>query len=209
MYLPPLFREKDPARLHDLIDAHPFGTLIVPGEDGGLEIAHVPFVLDRDPAPLGQLRVHVAAVNPMWRLAASRPVVALFQGPDAYVSASWYEKPREQVPTWNYAVVQAHGRVAEVMTAAETRRLLGDLTAIHEKSEEDRWRPENLEKELMDKLLQQIVGLTIPIARMEGKFKLSQNRSETDRTRVRTALAGRGERDMVRLMEENELRRAR
>jgi transcriptional regulator len=205
MYLPPLFREPDQSRLHDLIDAHPFGTLIVPDEAGSVEIAHVPFVLDRDPPPLGQLRVHVASQNPIWKLSRSRPVIAVFHGPDAYVSASWYEKPQEQVPTWNYAVVHAHGRAA-VMPAAETRRLVADITSIHEKDAGHPWRMEILDPALVERLLPQIVGLTIPIERLEGKFKLSQNRSERDRTRVQAALAARGRQELVRLMEENQQR---
>jgi transcriptional regulator len=203
MYLPPLFREPDTSRLHDLIQAHPFGTLVIPSENGSVEIAHAPFVLDRDPAPLGQLRVHVAMRNPVWKLAAERPVTAVFHGPDAYVSASWYEKPREQVPTWNYAVVHAHGRAA-VMPPAELRRLLTDLTAIHEKDVVNPWSLESLDAALVDRLVQEIVGLTITIERLEGKFKLSQNRSVADRARVREALAAGGAREIAELMEANE-----
>src|SRR5688572_28710499 len=126
MYTPELFRERDTGRLHDLIDANPFGMLLARA-DGTVEIAHVPFVLDRDAAPSGRLRVHVARANPIWKLAAAgRPLVAVFSGPHAYVSASWYEAPLEQVPTWNYAVVHAHGRAAGPMAKDELRELLAD-----------------------------------------------------------------------------------
>jgi transcriptional regulator len=204
MYTPPLFREPSPSRLHDLIETHPFVTLIVPAGDGSVEIGHFPFVLDRHPEPSGQLRLHVAIGNPIWKLANSQSVVALFHGPDAYVSANWYEKPREQVPTWNYAVVHVHGR-AFIMPPEETRRLVVDLSAIHEGNTADAWRIENLAAAFADNLLQQIVGLTIQIERMEGKFKLSQNRSPTDRKRVRAALARRGTAlEMIAMMEQNE-----
>jgi transcriptional regulator len=208
MYTPPLFREPNPVRLYDLIDAHPFGTLVVPDGEGGLEIAHVPFVLDRRQEPWGQLRVHVASNNPIWRLAASQPVVAVFHGPDAYVSPNWYEKPQEQVPTWNYAVVHAHGR-ATVMPPEETRRLVVELATIHEGDPAAAWRLENLDEAFAKKLLQQIVGLTIAIERLDGKFKLSQNRSSADRARVRTELTrlgGAAALEMAGMMEANEVR---
>jgi transcriptional regulator len=103
----------DPQAFRDLIDAYPFGMLVVAGADE-VEIAHVPFLLDRDDGHLGTLRLHVARANPVWRAATrGRPVVAVFRGPDAYVSDSWCETPSEQVPTWNHVVVHAHGRVRE------------------------------------------------------------------------------------------------
>src|SRR5207237_340386 len=108
---------------------------------------HVPFVLDRDVGAHGRLRFHVAKANSVARLAAGRPVVAVFHGPDAYVSAGWYEKPREQVPTWNYVVVHAHGRATGPMTKQERRRLLEDLTSIHE-TDDAAWRMAELDEPL-------------------------------------------------------------
>ena len=190
MYNPSLFRVADAARLHDLVDAHPFGMLVAPTPEG-VEVAHVPFVLDRGAGPHGTLRFHVARANPVWRAALAAPeVLAVFRGPDAYVSASWYEKPREEVPTWNYAVVHAHGRAAGPMTKDELRRLLGNLAARHETGD-TAWRLDRLDPALAEELLGQIVGFSIPIARLDGKFKLSQNRSDEDRRRVREALAAR------------------
>jgi transcriptional regulator len=199
MYQPPLFRESDTARLHALIDAHPFGTLIVPDANGALEIAHLPFLLDRNPTPLGRLRVHVAIANPIWKLAAARPAVAIFQGPDAYVSPTWYEKPNEQVPTWNYAVVHAHGQ-ASIMQPADLRQFVSDLTAANEPPGDRSWHLDNLNPALSTRLLDQIVGLTIQIDRLEGKFKLSQNRSPADRARVKNALTARGSTELAKLM---------
>jgi transcriptional regulator len=205
MYSPESFRERDVARLFDLIDAHPFGMLVVPGDDGAPEIAHVPFVLDRGVGAFGRLRFHVARANPVWRAAtALRPVVAVFRGPDAYVSASWYEHPREQVPTWNYVVVHAHGRVAASMSKEETRRLVADLAAVHESGSPTPWRVDDADAALVDRLLDEIVGLSFDVARLDGKFKLSQNRSDEDRRRVKKALAARGgpvDIAMVRWME--------
>ena len=190
MYNPSLFRVTDATRLHALIDAHPFGMLVAPAPDG-VEVAHVPFVLDRGAGPNGTLRFHVARANAAWRAAlAAQEVVAVIRGPDAYVSASWYEKPREEVPTWNYAVVHAHGRAAGPMPKDELRRLLVDLATRHETGD-DAWRIDRLDAALADELLGEIVGVSVEIARLDGKFKLSQNRSDEDRRRVREALAGR------------------
>jgi len=193
MYSPESFRERDVVRLFDLIDAHPFGMLVVPDDDGAPEIAHVPFLLDRGAGAFGRLRFHVARANPVWRAAAAlRPVVAVFRGPDAYVSAGWYEHPRRQVPTWNYVVVHAHGRVAAPMTKDETRRLVADLAAVHESGSRTPWRIDAADAALVDRLLDEIVGLSFEVARLDGKFKLSQNRSDEDRRRVRRGLTERG-----------------
>jgi transcriptional regulator len=200
MYLPRVFREDDRDRLHELVDAHSFGTLIVPHEDG-LEISHLPFVLDRE---LGRLRTHVARTNPIWQKAIAAPsVVAVFQGPHGYVSASWYEHPERQVPTWNYAVVHAHGRAEGPIHRDELRALLDDLVAIHERGAPTPWSTAPLAPDFLDGLMAGIVGLSIRIERLEGKFKLSQNRSPADQQRVIDALTERGsedDRQMVALM---------
>ena len=206
MYNPSHFRVDDATRLHDLIDAHPFGMLVARTADGA-EVAHVPFVLDRNRGPYGTLRLHVARANPMGRaVLEANDVLAVFRGPDAYVSASWYEKPREEVPTWNYAVVHAHGRAAGPMPKDELRRLLIDIAARNEKGDAA-WRLDRLDPSFVDELLGQIVGFSIEIARLDGKFKLSQNRSDEDRRRVREALAGRAteaDLEMLGLMHERD-----
>jgi transcriptional regulator len=203
MYLPKVFREDDRDRLHDLIAAHDFGTLIVPHPDG-VEIAHLPFLLDRHVGPHGRLRVHVARANPVWQKALAAPsVVAVFQGTHGYVSARWYEQPQRQVPTWNYAVVHAHGRAEGPLPKDELRALLDELVAVHERGADSPWRTEGLEAGFLEGLLEGIVGLSIGIERLEGKYKLSQNRSEADRERVARALEERGgeeDREMVRMM---------
>ena len=203
MFTPRLFHEADKDRLHDLIDAHSFGVLVAHGMQGGPEISHLPFLLDRGAGACGTLRVHVARANPIWRVALEGRVVAVFSGPDAYVSARWYERPNEQVPTWSYAVVHAHGRAVGPMAPAELRRLLEDLTARHEAGSAAPWSMGELEPGLADDLARHIVGFTIPIDHLEGKLKIGQNRSPADRARVQRALEERGapaDLELARLM---------
>lgn len=192
MYQPRAFREDDRSRLHALIEAHSFATLLVTSASGDLDVAHVPVVLDRAASGAERLRLHVAMANPIWRaaLAAGR-VTVLFSGPHAYVSARWYEQPSEQVPTWNYAVVHAHG-VPSRLGRDELVRLLDDLVAANEGDAPEAWRTERLDRAFLNELLGEIVGLAIEVTKLEGKFKLSQNRSEADHARVAAALMRRG-----------------
>lgn len=209
MYTPSLFRESDLDRLFDLIDAYPFGTLVAQTQGGGLEISHLPFLLDRSAGTRGRLRFHVARANPVWRAALEGgQVVAVFRGPDAYVSPTWYEHPEEQVPTWNYAVVHAHGRVEGPLGPPDMRRLLDEMAARHEKELAGApapWRLSDMAPGHVDELIGAIVGLVIQIEHLEGKFKLSQNRAPTDRLRVVEALGARAQPDdleLLRLMRE-------
>src|SRR5207247_1816342 len=136
----------------------------------------------------GRLRVHTARANPIWRaaLAAAR-VTAVFAGPHAYVSPRWYQRPAEHVPTWNYAVAHVHGRAHGPMPDDQLAALVGELAERHEAGAPEPWRFTDMTPDDRDKLLPQIVGLSIAIERLEGKFKLSQNRSDADRARVRAA----------------------
>jgi transcriptional regulator len=200
MYQPKAFREEDRTRLHLLIERHSFGTLIVPGASGELEIAHVPVALDRDATGKERLRLHVAMANPIWRaaLAAGR-VTVIFNGPHAYVSARFYEQPTEQVPTWNYAVVHAQGTPSRLV-GEELVRLLDDLVAVHEGDGPEAWRTSLLDRAFLDELLAEIVGLSIEVTELTGKFKLSQNHSLADHARVVDALARRGGPDDLALV---------
>jgi transcriptional regulator len=190
MYTPTLFREDDPARHQALIEAHDFGTLIIPTVDG-IEIAHLPFLFERFATGGARLRAQVALGNRVGRLAAEgRPVTVVFHGPHAYVSAAWYEAPARQVPTWNYAVVHVHGRLVGPMNESELRTLVSDLAAKHEGSAA-RWKPEQTDAGAIESLLPGIVGFRVEIERMEGKFKLSQNRSPADQARVIAAFEKR------------------
>src|SRR5580704_6159043 len=110
MYIPADFAEPDIARARALMNAHSFGMLVVPSSDGAPEVGHIPFLIDPEPAPFGRLRAHVALGNPIAaRLASAPRVVAVFQGPHAYVTPRWYEEPAANVPTWNFTAVHAHG----------------------------------------------------------------------------------------------------
>jgi transcriptional regulator len=205
VYQPRPFIESDVCRLHELIEAYAFGTLIVSDPQDGLEISHLPFVLDRDVGVHGRLRAHVARANPIWRTAlATGRATAVFMGPHAHVSAAWYEAPSEQVPTWNYAVVHAHGSVHQLSTP-ELRQLLQSLASVYERPAGSAggvaWNMDQVDGEFVDVLLTQIVGLSIEIDRLQGKFKLSQNRSPTDRARVIAGLRERAHPDDLALAE--------
>ena len=192
MYQPRHFREEDPARLRALIDRYSFAMVLVATATGEMEIAHVPVAFDGE-----RLRFHVAMANGIWRAAldAGR-VTVVFSGPHAYVSASWYEHPTAQVPTWNYAVVHAHGTPARLDDGALST-LLDDLVRANDTT----WQMSALEPKVREDLLRAIVGLEITITKLEGKFKLSQNRSPADQARVVEAFRHRGDAELVALME--------
>jgi transcriptional regulator len=185
MYIPKHFEQNDEATLFDFIDAHAFGTLIT--TPGGKPFAsHVPFLLDREAR---KLHCHLARPNPQWQHLADAPeVLAVFAGPHAYVSPTWYVAPG--VPTWNYAVVHVHGAARCVDDAAFTRAHVETLAAKFERGSAAPWVPDYDVRRL-----QGIVGIEIGIASFEGKFKLSQNRSAADRAQViaRLTQSGRDE----------------
>ncbi len=185
MYLPKHFAEPDLARLHDLIEARVFGLLIVV-RDGAPDMAHIPFVLDRGAGSHGMLRGHFARPNPIWRaFDGALEARAVFSGPDTYVSPDWYES-LHQVPTWNYIAVHAWGRPKALNGAADVRRALDDLSARNEARIPGKkpWTVDKLPAEVYDKMTRAIVAFEMPIARIEGKWKLSQNRAEADRRGV-------------------------
>lgn len=197
MYQPPHFREDRLATQHALIRANPLGLLVSAGA-GGLVADPVPFVLDADGGH-GTLRAHLARANPHWAaLAEVRECLAVFQGPDGYVSPGWYAAKREHgrvVPTWNYATVHAWGRPRIVEDAAWLRRQIEDLTALREAPRPEPWAVGDAPEPFVAGQLRGIVGVEIAIHRIEGKWKVSQNRSEADRGGVVAGLRadGRGE----------------
>lgn len=187
MYSPSYFEETRLATLHQLIEAHPLGTL-VRHTAAGLEADHIPFEIAAPTAeaPHGTLRAHVARANPLWQQAGAGTLV-VFQGPSAYVSPSLYaEKPvsGKVVPTWNYAVVHAHGALRAIEDPAWILALLERLTAGHEAARGAPWAVRDAPPEFIDMLLKAIVGIEIPLSRLEGKWKMSQNRPSADRTSV-------------------------
>jgi transcriptional regulator len=203
LYLPEAFAERDLGLLHDLIESHAFGLLIAPGEGGAPLIAHVPFLVDRERGAHGTLRAHIARANPMRRaLDGSTPVVAVFNGPHGYVSPGWYSS-RNDVPTWNYAVVHAHGTPRAIEDQAEMLALLGRLAEVNERGQPEPWRVDELSPERLGELLPAIIGFEIEITRLEGKLKLSQNRKPEDREGALRGLAARDtpdDRGLVALM---------
>ena len=194
MYIPAHFEQTDPGTLWDFIEEHAFGTLLTVAE-GRPFASHVPFLTDR---AAGLLHCHVANANPQWQqVAASWPVLAIFAGPHGYVSPTWYAE-RGGVPTWNYAVVHAHGRAVCVDDAEHKRKHVEALAAKHERGRETPWVPDYDARRLAG-----IVGIEIRVDKLEGKFKLSQNRSAADRAGVVAQLrASGGEADaaLARLM---------
>jgi transcriptional regulator len=182
MYVPKHFEQKDDATLCDFIDAHAFGTLITTVA-GRPFASHVPFLLDRETR---KLHCHLARPNPQWQQVASAPqVLAIFAGPHAYVSPTWYVDAG--VPTWNYAVVHVYGTARCVDDAAFTRAHVEALAAKFERGSASPWKPDYDVRRLHG-----IVGIEIAIDALEGKFKLSQNRSAADRAGVMARLTDSG-----------------
>jgi transcriptional regulator len=188
MYLPGHFEERRPEVLQRLMRENGFATLITAG-DGVPFASHVPVLIDGDAiADRLRIRAHVARANPHWKqIGDGAPVLAIFHGPHAYVSPSWYAD-EDNVPTWNYAVVHAYGRAA-LLAPPETRALLKDLVEHHERAFAAPWRFDALPAALVDQLLGAVVGFEIAVDRLEGKLKLSQNRPPEDRRRVSEQLA--------------------
>ena len=195
MYIASQFEEQETAALHDLIAANPFGTLVTLG-GGGIEANHFPFVLDRTAGEFGTLRTHVARANPVWRgLDAGAEALAIFQGANAYVSPSWYPSKHvhgKAVPTWNYVAVHAYGTMRAVDNPAWLRSFLAQLTEQHEAGRWHPWRIDDAPADFIDQLLTAIVGIEIPLSRLAGKWKVSQNRSESDRQGVAAGLRSVG-----------------
>ena len=191
MYIPEAFREDRPEALRALIEEHSFGTLVSRCE-GEFFASHLPLLLDPDRGPHGTLLGHMARANPQWQgFREGEEVLAIFQGPHAYVSPSWYETELS-VPTWNYAVVHACG-VPRLMEAGPALRdLLERTVSTYEAGRPDPWTIDHLPAPFVEKLMEAIVGFEIPIARLEGKLKLGQNRSEADRAGAAAGLRAAG-----------------
>jgi transcriptional regulator len=205
MYIPAHFAEQRPAALHALMRDHPLATLVLPAtaeagasaaepavgmqadlQAAGLDAHHIPLLLDTAAtadAPLGCLRGHVARANTAWRQAPAGEVLAVFLGPQAYVTPSWYASKAQHgkvVPTWNYIAVHAYGVLRWVDDAPWLRALLNQLTDTHESPRPQPWQMDDAPEEYLQQMMSAVVGLELRITRLIGKWKVSQNRPPAD-----------------------------
>lgn len=204
MYTPQSFEETDLVRLHELMRRYPFALLLTTQNDE-IAASHLPFMIDASRGKQGTLLAHMARANPHWKLFdGRRDALVVFTGPHAYISPSWYESP-VTVPTWNYALVHAHGRPVIVRDKARVRAILEQLVAIHEAYVNPPWSTAQADG-YIDEQLDYIVAFEIEIARFEGKFKLNQNRSRADQEGVVRVLSGADDplkREVAELMAKN------
>lgn len=196
MYLPGHFTEERVEILAELVRRHPFATLVSLDGDG-LIATHLPLLWDADREPYGTLRGHFARPSPHAKVASS-PVdaLAIFAGPNAYISPSWYPSKEEHgkvVPTWNYAAVHAYGRLRPIDDTEWLRTLVTRLTDREEAAFAKPWRVTDAPDAFVDAVLRGIVGVEIEVTRLEGKWKLGQNRPEADQDGVVAGLAERGD----------------
>ena len=192
MYLPRHFALDDAAAVAQLVASQPLATLVWASADG-LGAEHLPLLWDRGSGDgaHGTLRGHVARANPVWREAAQAEVLAVFHGPQAYVSPSWYPSKATNpkvVPTWNYVVAHLHGRLRIVEDPRWLRTLVSRLTDTHEASRAGRWQLSDAPADYIEQMLRAIVGIEIEVTRLRAKCKASQNRSASDRAGVADGL---------------------
>jgi transcriptional regulator len=197
MYAPPHFDEDRLPVLHDAIRQARLATLVTLSGDG-LDASHVPVMLDPAQGTYGTLYGHLARANPQWQgFVPAVQALAMFAGPDAYVSPSWYPTKRQTgkvVPTWNYVVVHAYGSIEFFDDAEQLLALVTALTNLHEAARAEPWAVSDAPAEFVQAHLKGIVGFRLPIARLIGKWKMSQNRSPEDRRGVVAGLTDEGDR---------------
>jgi len=195
MYTPPAFRMDDLPEMHEVLRAARLATLVT-ATDQGLLATALPLVLVPDEGTFGTLYGHLARANPQWSEPATGEAMILFTGPDAYVTPSWYATKRETgrvVPTWNYVAVQAYGTPEFFEDADRLLDVVTRLTARHEAPRAEPWAVTDAPEAFIRSQLRGIVGLRLPIARIEGKAKASQNRPEADRSGVAAGLEAGGD----------------
>jgi transcriptional regulator len=197
MYTPKHFQVGDTGEAHALMRAHPFATLVTHGPSG-IVATHLPTVLKVDDgSPLGRIECHVARPNPQWRdFAADTDALMIFQGPEAYIRPGWYPSKAEHdkvVPTWNYAVVHAYGRLEVVQDQSWLLAHVSELTQQQEAPYADPWATTDAPENYLAMMARGIIGLKFAISRLEGKVKMSQNRQPHDRAGVVRGLADRAQ----------------
>jgi transcriptional regulator len=198
MYVPNHFKEDRVPELHDAMRAIGIGTLITNGADG-MEASHIPLLIDPEPAPYGTLRGHIARGNGQWkRTVAGSEALVTFLGPDAYVTPNWFPSKRDTgkvVPTWNYIAIHAYGPLHFFEDKVPLLDIVTRLTNTHEGKRTAPWAVTDAPADYIDAMLKAIVGFELPIAKLEGKWKLSQNKSESDIAGVRAGLAAEADED--------------
>lgn len=191
MYMPPAFITENRDSIHATIRAARLANLVTATAEGP-QVTPLPLFLDAGEGEHGTLYGHLARANPQWRVPVIGEAVAVFMGPDAYVTPSWYETKRETgkvVPTWNYVTVHAHGPAEFFDDAERLLKVVTRLTTLHEAARSKPWEVGDAPSSYIDSQLRGIIGLRLPITRLEGKTKMSQNRSEADRRGVAQGLA--------------------
>jgi transcriptional regulator len=195
MYLPDPFAESQISELQRIVREHPLGILVT-HTPNGLDANHIPFELDDARGAFGTLLAHIARANPLWReVENGTQVLVIFRGAQGYISPNWYPSKQEthrHVPTWNYEVVHAHGRIKMVDDERFVRGVVARLTRQHEMTEPHPWKIGDAPQDYIDQMLKQIVGIEIEVTRLEGKRKLSQNRDRRDFEGTVRALENQG-----------------
>jgi len=188
MYIPKLHEQNDPRAIHKLISQYPLATVITQCTVSGIEANHIPLHLDLDQGSVGVLQGHIARVNPLAHmLEEDLDVLAIFHGPQAYVTPSWYATKAETgkvAPTWNYTVVHAYGILRKIEDPAWILDNLETLTACNEASLPEPWKVSDAPREFIERLLNQIVGIEMEITRLTGKWKVSQNQPAVNQESV-------------------------
>jgi transcriptional regulator len=203
MYVPAEFEETQIEVLHELIQQYPLGILLTHGQSG-LDANHLPFELDTEVTELGVLHAHVARKNPVWQdVQDGDEVLVVFRAGDAYISPQWYPSKQEhhqQVPTWNYRVIHAHGKVKIRDDERYVRGVVARLTRIHEATQAEPWKMSDAPKSYIEPMLKAIVGIEIEITKIQGKSKLGQNKEHRDIVGVAHALSTTGQQEISEAM---------
>ncbi len=204
MYNPRHFREERIPVLQELIRRQSLATLVTLGAEG-LNASHIPLLLDPEPEPLGTLRGHLSRANSQWReFSKDVDALVIFAGPQHYISPNWYPSKGDDgkvVPTWNYAVVHAHGPLRVIDDADWLRAFVSRLTDTHEAASPEPWAVADAPEDFIAAQVKGIVGIEIPIRRLEGKWKINQNRTERDRVGVVGALEKLGDEESLAMAE--------
>jgi transcriptional regulator len=196
MYVPQHFEESRVPQLHQLIDQNPLGVLITNGKSG-LDANHIPFHLESKDGALGVLHSHVARANPVWKdITSGDEVLVVFRAAHAYISPNWYPSKHQfhkQVPTWNYMVAHAYGPIVIHDDRQYVGSVVARLTRTHESGQIKPWKIADGDPSFINQMLENIVGFEIPITRLVGKSKLSQNKDLRDLQNAGAILKARGE----------------